>query len=41
MRSLGRNMPVYVQIGALRMQIAYLYRTNIVTQLVGLLSTLR
>lgn len=37
MRHLGRNIPAYLQIGALRMQMAYMYRSNIAIQLVGLL----
>jgi ABC-type uncharacterized transport system permease subunit len=37
MRHPGRNIPAYLQIGALRIQMAYMYRSNIAIQLVGLL----
>jgi ABC-2 type transport system permease protein len=37
MRTWGRNIPAYLQIGALQIQLAYMYRANIIVQLAGLL----
>ena len=37
MKHLGRNIPAYRQIAALRMQVAYTYRTNAALELVSLL----
>ena len=37
MRHLGRNIPAYLQIGALRWQEAFMYRANLAIELLGLL----